>query len=180
MFYAISTQETEKNQILHFAHEKGFLIEKFINQSEIQIITASDTLITSDMTSIAGHFIKSLSQCILIAENGGKVIFVNDQNLSILDNSMFAVFKSILALEKKFISIRTKAGHKAAKAAGAKLGRPKGAANKMKVLDEHKTKIEDYLKKNISLRSVMKIINADLEKPVSYFTYRRYAESLCK
>ena len=118
--------------------------------------------------------------CVSIAERGGKIIFVNDQNLSVLDEPMAGVFKSILNLERKFISIRTKAGLKAAKASGAKMGRPKGSANKLRSLDVHKTEIQDYLKKDISLRSVMKIINHSLEKPLSYFTYRRYVEASCK
>jgi len=180
MFYAISVETEEKNKILNFAQERGFLIDKFIALNELPLVGAEDTIIVNDMTAFGGHFIKSLSQCVAVAGRGAKIIFVNDENLSVINNPMFEIFRSILNLEKKFISIRTKAGQKAAIASGMKLGRPKGAANKTKILEQHKTKIEDYLKKGISLRSVMKIINADLDKPLSYFTYRRYIETICK
>ena len=180
MFYAISNQVEEKNNILSFAHDKGFMINKFINLEEVEVVGGEDTVIVKDMTAFGGHFIKSLSVCVSVASKGGKIIFMNDENLSVLDDSMFKVFRSILDLERKFISIRTKAGQKAAKAAGAKLGRPKGASSKTRILDQYKAKIQDYLSKDISLSSVMKIINADLEKPLSYFTYRRYIETICK
>lgn len=180
MFYAISDSAEEKNRVLQLAHEKSFLIDKFVTLGEIDVVGASDTIVVNDMTAFGQNFVRSLSVCVSIVERGGKIIFVSDPNLSVLDEPMAGVFKSILNLERKFISIRTKAGLKAAKASGAKMGRPKGSANKLKSLDAHKAEIQDYLKKDISLRSVMKIINHSLEKPLSYFTYRRYAEALCK
>jgi DNA invertase Pin-like site-specific DNA recombinase len=179
MFYAISNP-LEKAQILEFAQEKGILIDKFTESLEIEQVSKDDTIIAKDLTSIASHFIKSISQCILAAKKGAKVLFVENPELSIDSAEKLQIFDSILSLEKKFISIRTKAGQKAAKESGKKIGRPTGSTNKLKVLDDHKEKIQEYLKKQISVKAIMKIINSDLNKPLSYFTYRRFVENLCK
>jgi DNA invertase Pin-like site-specific DNA recombinase len=182
MFYAIASNEEQKRDILTFAHEKQFVINKFISLEEINLVAANDVIIVDDMTAFGGTFIKSSSVCVSLAEKGAKLFFVKNQNLSIANSSMLELFRSILEMERKFISIRTKAGQKAARDLGTSLGRPKGSANKKRTLDAYKEEIQKYLQKDIALTSVMKIINASLERPLSYFTYRRYVEEqgLCK
>jgi DNA invertase Pin-like site-specific DNA recombinase len=182
MYYAIAENEKQKTNILAFAHEKQLVIKKFISLEELHSASANDVIIADDMTIFGGTFVKSLSVCVSLAEMGVQLLFVQNRNLSVSDKSMFEIFRSILEVEKQFISIRTKAGQKAAREQGVSLGRPKGSANKKRILDNYKEEIQKYLQKDVALTSVMKIINASLEKPLSYFTYRRYIEEqgLCK
>ena len=180
MYYAISNNSEEENQVLLFSQKEKFLINEFISVEEVGKIGQDDVIIVNDMTAFGGNFIKCLSVCVSIAEKGANIFFVKDENLSVSDKERLDVFKSILNLEKKFISIRTKKGQQAARKSGVKMGRPKGSGNKIKTLDKYKANIEGYLEKDISLTSIMKIINPSLENPLSYFTYRRYVEELCK
>ena len=65
----------------------------------------------------------------------------------------------------------------AAKAAGKQLGRPKGSKNKKgRALDIYRADLKKYLELNLSITSIMKIINPQLPKPLSYHTYRYYIQ----
>lgn len=81
----------------------------------------------------------------------------------ILDGSMQAkITATILGLaaeiERDFISMRTKEALAARKAAGQVLGRPKGKAVHLK-LDGLRPDIEKYLRKDLSVRSIAKLID---------------------
>jgi DNA invertase Pin-like site-specific DNA recombinase len=70
---------------------------------------------------------------------------------------------------------RTKQGLKAAKAKGVKLGRPKGSKNKKgRVLDAHKEAIKKYLELGVNVSDISKIINDQLEKPITYNAFKYF------
>ena len=83
----------------------------------------------------------------------------------------------IAETEREFISMRTKDGLRAARAEGKLLGRPKGSKNRTRRLDPFKEQIQDYLKLRISLSAILKIVNNQLDAPVSYNTLRYYVEN---
>jgi DNA invertase Pin-like site-specific DNA recombinase len=70
--------------------------------------------------------------------------------------------------------MRVRQGLAAARAKGVKLGRPKGSRNKKRVLDPYRDEILKYLKRGIDLASVRKLINPELETPISYTSYKYF------
>ncbi|HUM67221.1 MAG TPA: hypothetical protein PLK31_00050 [Chloroflexota bacterium] len=70
--------------------------------------------------------------------------------------------------------MRVKQGLAAVKAKGVKLGRPKGSRNKERVLDAHRDEILKYLRRGIDLASVRKLINPELDQPLSYNSYKYF------
>ena len=70
--------------------------------------------------------------------------------------------------------MRTKQGLAAARASGKKLGRPKGSRDKERVLDPYREQIKEYLHLGLSLSRIRTIVNPQLEKPLSYPSYRYF------
>lgn len=89
---------------------------------------------------------------------------------------LLAIYSYFAEAEREYISLRTKQGLAAAKAKGKMLGRPKGSRNKKRVLDPYKQQILDYLKMGLNLAAIMKIINPQLERPITYNSYRYYVQ----
>jgi DNA invertase Pin-like site-specific DNA recombinase len=168
-----------KSQILEFAQDKQFLVSNFVN--DFSNAESGDVLLVPNISYFGLNLIKSLDACVSLGEHGVSIFFVEQPELSIEGDGFsekLATFKAMLESERGFISARAKAGMKAAKAKGVKLGRPKGSSQKVKALDKHKNEILGYLKKEISTTAIMKLINSNLEKPLSYFTFKNYVDHL--
>ena len=61
---------------------------------------------------------------------------------------------------------------------GKQLGRPKGSKNKKgRALDNYRADLKRYLELKLSIMSIMKIINPQLPRPVSYHTYRYFIQN---
>jgi DNA invertase Pin-like site-specific DNA recombinase len=61
------------------------------------------------------------------------------------------------SIEREFISVRTKESLARRRAEGAKLGRPRGEAPRLK-LDSQRDAIMDYVAKKVSRRSIARIL----------------------
>jgi DNA invertase Pin-like site-specific DNA recombinase len=86
-----------------------------------------------------------------------------------------AIYSYFAEAEREYISIRTKEGLAAAKAKGKLLGSPKGSKNiKGSVLTPYRNQIKEYLELNLTVSAIMKIINNQLEKTVTYNSYKYY------
>lgn len=106
-----------------------------------------------------------------LAENGVNLIFVRQPELSTLGphtKLLLAIYSYFAESEREYISLRTKQGLAAAKASGKQLGRHRGVRNKHRVLDPYKEQISQYLKLGLNLAAILKIINNQLAKPVTY------------
>jgi DNA invertase Pin-like site-specific DNA recombinase len=174
-------QKTAKGLILDFAQGKKFLVSDFLVGESFDNIKSGDVLLVPSLSYFGLNLLKSLAGCVSLAQNGVEIIFIEQPELSICGENFdktLAMFKSMLAAEKGFISNRVRAGQKAAKQKGAKLGRPKGSAGKSKILDNYRSEILGYVQKGVSTVAIMKIINSSLDKAVSYFTFRNYVEGL--
>ncbi len=85
---------------------------------------------------------------------------------------MLAVYSYFAEAERDFISIRTKQALAAVKAKGIKLGRPKGSKNKAgSVLSPYREQIAQYLRHQLSLSAIQKLINPLLVNPLSYNSF---------
>jgi DNA invertase Pin-like site-specific DNA recombinase len=119
------------------------------------------------------HIINSLSA------KGVKIMFVRQPELSTTGSHgklLLAIYSYFAESEREFISMRVKQGLAAAKAKGVRLGRPKGRRNKKRVLDPYRDEILRYLQKGIDLANVRKLINPELEQPISYNSYKYFVE----
>ncbi len=93
---------------------------------------------------------------------------------------LLAIYSYFAEAKREFISMRTKQGLAAARASCKKLGRPKGSRDKERVLDLYREQIKEYLYLGLSLSSIINILNPQLEKPISYPTYRYFVRQNVK
>ena len=90
---------------------------------------------------------------------------------------LLAIYSYFAESEREFISTRTKQGLAAVKARGIKLGRPKGSKNKSgSRLLPYRDQIQQYLRFQLSLSAIQKLINPLLPKPVSYNSFKYFIE----
>ena len=102
-----------------------------------------------------------------LGQKGVKIVFVRQPELSTMGphgKLLLAIYSYFAEAERDFISLRTRQGLEAAKAAGIKLGRPKGRRDKERVLDPYRNQFRELLDLSIPLRRIHSIINKQLEK----------------
>jgi len=114
----------------------------------IDSLRAGDVLIVPELSRLGPSTLEILEMLKLLKERGVRVYAVkgawklDDTIESKILSMMFAMFAEI---ERDLISMRTKEALRARKAAGMKLGRPRGSLGKSK-LDPHRPEIEALLK----------------------------------
>lgn len=109
-----------------------------------------------------------------------EIIFVRQPELSTNTSHaqlLLAIYSYFAQSEREFISIRTKQGLAAAKAQGQQLGRPKGSRNKHRPLDPHRDAIKVYLQTGLSISAICKLVNRQLEDPLTYNSYKYYIQN---
>jgi DNA invertase Pin-like site-specific DNA recombinase len=89
---------------------------------------------------------------------------------------LLAIYSYFAEAEREFISIRTKQGLAAAKAQGKQLGRPKGSRNRNRPLDPYREQIKAYLQTGLSVAAIQKLINSQLEEPLTYNSYKYFID----
>ena len=112
-----------------------------------------------------------------LGAKGVEVVFVRQPELSTAGphrKLLLVVYSYFAEAEREFISIRTKQGLAAARASGKKLGRPKGSRDKERVLDPYREQMREYLQLGLSLSRIRAIINPQLDRPISYPSYRYF------
>ncbi len=185
--------EKQKFLLLQYAQTHQLLIHEFI---EVEIssrkntkarridellskLQAGDTLIVAELSRLGRNMLETLNIINTLTEKGVKMIFVRQPELSTTGphtKLLLAIYSYFAEAEREYISMRTKQGLAAARAKGVKLGRPKGSRNKARVLDSHREQIKDYLKMGLTLASVVKIVNIQLERPISYNSFKYFVE----
>lgn len=190
----------QRHLLLEYAQYHQLLIDEFINvevssrknSKERRIdeletkLDEGDTLIIAELSRLGRNMLETLNIINRLSEQGVQIIFVRQPELSTLGSHtklLLAIYSYFAEAEREYISLRTKQGLAAAKASGKKLGRPKGSRNKNRVLDAYEEQIAEYLRMGLNLAAIRKIINNQLENPVSYNAYKYYVnseEELCK
>ena len=179
----------QKHGILEYANQNGFsdiqFVEDIVSGKKpwqergigriLENCMEGDTVLVAEVSRLARttlQVLEILQFCyekkinLHIAKNGMK-----------FDSSMQSkITATILGLaaeiEREFISSRTKEALAARKAAGVKLGRPKGKAEKLR-LDEHRETIQAYLDKGVSKTAIAKIIECPVTTLHDYCKARK-------
>ena len=185
----------QRHLLLDYAHNAQTVIKEFVEvemsstkskkerrvEELMEKLDRGDTLVVAELSRLGRNMLETLNIINALAENGIKIIFVRQPELSTVGNHsklLLAIYSYFAEAEREYISTRTKQGLAAAKAQGKQLGRPKGSRNKKgSVLDPFKEQIVEYLDINLSVGAIAKIINNQLESPLSYNTYKYYINS---
>jgi DNA invertase Pin-like site-specific DNA recombinase len=180
--------DKQRHLLLEYARKQHLFIDEFI---EVEVSTRRDVgkrrtdelqsklregdiLLVAELSRLGREMLQVLNIINDLSIKGVTITFVRQPELSTTGSHgklLLAIYSYFAEAEREFISMRVKQGLAAAKAKGVKLGRPKGSRNKKRVLDPYRDEILKYLQKGIDLASVRKLINPELEQPISYNSY---------
>lgn len=187
--------EKQRHLLLEYAHKNKIVINDFI---EIEISSQKDKkkrridellnrmkkhdiLIVAELSRLGRNMLEVLNIINELNNNGVKIIFVRQPELSTEGSHsklLLAIYSYFAETEREFISVRTKQGLAAVRAKGIILGRPKGSKNKKnRQLDPFKPQIEEYLSIGLTLSAIQKIINKQLEKPLTYNSFKFFVNN---
>jgi len=197
-YIRVSTDEQDLNKqrhlLLEYSQHHKLLIDEFIeieissrkNQEERRIIELADklsdgdVLLVAELSRLGRNMLETLNIIYSLTEKGVKIIFIRQPELSTTGphtQLLLAIYSYFAETEREFISIRTKQGLAAAKAQGKQLGRPKGSRNQGRPLEPYREQIKIYLQAGLSIVSIQKLINQQLDKPLTYNSYKYFIQS---
>jgi DNA invertase Pin-like site-specific DNA recombinase len=185
--------DKQRHLLLEHARKQRLVIDEFIEVEvssrqgvgarridELQTkLQNGDTLLVAELSRLGREMLQVLNIINSLSAKGVNIMFVRQPELSTTGSHgklLLAIYSYFAEAEREFISMRVKQGLAAAKAKGVKLGRPRGSRNKKRVLDPYRNEILRYLQKGIDLASVRKLINPELEQPISYNSYKYFVE----
>src|SRR5689334_5842855 len=175
----------QRHLLLEYSHHHRLLIDEFIeieissrrNQIErritelIQKLQAGDLLLVAELSRLGRNMLETLNIIHELGEKGVKIVFIRQPELSTTGphtQLLLAIYSYFAQTEREFISLRTKQGLAAVKAQGKMLGRPKGSRNQTRPLDAYREQIQTYLQVGLPIASIRKLINKQLETPLTY------------
>ncbi len=199
-YIRVSTEDQDlskqKHLLLEYSQQQRVLIDEFI---EVEIssrktpterridelftkLEAGDRVIVAELSRLGRNMLETLNIIHTLSEKGIAITFIRQPELSTTGSHsklLLAIYSYFAETEREFISLRTKQGLAAARASGKQLGRPRGSRNqKQRILDPFQPTIAHYLSQRVPIASIMKIINPQLDTPVSYNTYKYYVQHL--
>src|SRR5215216_5923602 len=186
--------DTQRHLLLAYAQANKLIIDEFVeleissrkNTKERRIdelmsrLNQGDTLLVAELSRLGRNMLETLNIIHALTEKGVSLIFVRQPELSTVGphtKLLLAIYSYFAETERDFISLRTKQGLAAARAAGQQLGRPKGAKSKQRILDPYKEQIVRYLRLGLDLAAILKLINPQLGKPTSYQMLKYYVSN---
>ena len=181
--------DNQRHGVVRYCADKKLLAPVFVEDTASgrtdwrtrplgQLITRAaqgDVIVVAEVSRLARSTLQVLEisrECIErgvslhVAKNG--IVFDNTMQSKIVAT----VLGLVAEIERDFISARTKEALAKRKAEGVKLGRPVGPAKTMR-LDKHADKIDDYLKKEISKRSIAKLLDVTPNTLYAWLKARR-------
>ncbi|MBX3083934.1 MAG: recombinase family protein [Anaerolineae bacterium] len=199
-YIRVSTEDQDlskqKHLLLEYSQQQHILIDEFIavemssrkTPTERRIdelftkLQTGDRVIVAELSRLGRNMLETLNIINELGQKGIAITFIRQPELSTTGGHsklLLAIYSYFAETEREFISIRTKQGLAAARASGTQLGRPKGSRNrKQRVLDPFKPVIVHYIAQHIPIASIMKVINPQLDKPLSYNSYKYYIHRL--
>lgn len=170
-------QDTEKQrfELFNLAYSKSFKIDVFIEETVsgskpytdrllgnlINKLDKDDILLITELSRFGRSLLEIMEIMSKLLEKDVKV-FVAKGNMEIGKNIQSKVlafaFGLAAEIERELISSRTKEALAKLKSEGKQLGRPKGSISKSK-LDGREKEIDYYLSKDISIKSICKLLD---------------------
>jgi DNA invertase Pin-like site-specific DNA recombinase len=188
-------QDLEKQRYLlwEYAQKQQLQISEFIeveissrkNTEErridelLQKLQAGDMLLVTELSRLGRNMLETMNFINDFSEKGVDISFVRQPELSTTgpqSKLLLAVYSYLAETERDWISDRTKSGLAAARAKGKLLGRPKGSKNKERVLDPYREQIKHLLEMGVTLASITKIVNNQLEQPITYNSFKYFVQ----
>lgn len=187
--------ESQRHLLLEYAHKHKLIIDEIVEVEVssrkdtktrkidmlLEKLSSGDTLLVAELSRLGRNMLEVLNLINTLTEQQIKIIFIRQPELSTTGahgKLLLAIYSYFAETEREFISIRTKQGLDAARAQGKLLGRPPGSRNKAaRKLDPFKEEIQKFLDLGLNLSAVMKIVNSQLDKPVSYSAFKFFIAS---
>ncbi len=189
----IQDLDKQRHLLLEYAREKQLYINEFVEiemssrksnatrriDELLEKLQQGDLLLVAELSRLGREMLQVLNIINDLSDKGVEITFIRQPELSTSGGHgklLLAIYSYFAEAERTFISMRVKQGLAAAKAKGVQLGRPKGSRNKRRVLDEHRHTILMYLERGVDLANVRKLINPDLDRPISYNAYKYFVQ----
>lgn len=184
--------EKQKHLLLDYAQKHQVLIHQFIEAESsaqntrqerkidvlLETLNEGDQLLVAELSRLGRNMLETLNIINILTEKGIHITFVRQPELSTTGphtKLLLAIYGYFAEAERDYISIRTRQGLAAAKAQGKRLGRPRGSKNKKaRVLDPFRDQIRHYLELNVPIGSITKIVNNQLETPITYNSFKYF------
>lgn len=185
--------ESQRHLLLEYAHHHRLLIDEWVTveissrkdtkarriDELLARLQQGDTLLVAELSRLGRNMLETLNIIHALTEKGVVLVFVRQPELSTTGphtKLLLAIYSYFAEAERDFISLRTKSGLAAARAAGVRLGRPKGARNKQRILDPYREQIVSYLKMGLNLTAIHKILRPQMPRPVTYQALKYYVD----
>lgn len=185
--------EKQRHLLLDYAQREQLLVNEFIHAEVSSMkstkerridelrskLQSGDILLVAELSRLGRNMLETLNIINELGENGISIIFVRQPELSTTGphtKLLLAIYSYFAEAEREYISIRTKQGLAAAKANGKRLGRPEGSRNKDRALDPYREQIKSYLQMGLNMASIMKIINNQRERQISYNSFKYFVQ----
>ena len=169
--------QNQKRVIFAFAQNRHLSVSHFIEITSglpghttkadrlLEQLQPKDTLIVCSLSRLGGSVGEIVRVVDVLIDRCIRVIAV-DENLDLCEKpdlpapSISLIFRHLAKIDRELCSQRTKQGLKKAKAAGKKLGRPKGSLGPSK-LDGKEKQIQKLMALGVSKASIAKITGVD-------------------
>lgn len=196
-------QDTEKQkfELFNLAYSKSFKIDVFVEETVsgskhyqdrllgnlINKLGKDDILLITELSRFGRSLLEIMEIMSKLLEKDVKV-FVAKGNMEIGKNIQSKVlafaFGLAAEIERELISSRTKEALAKLRSEGKQLGRPKGSISKSK-LDGREKEIDYYLSKDISVKSICKLLEIPSTTFYSFcksrnINLKKYKESMNK
>lgn len=183
--------DKQRHLLLEYAREHRLHIAEFVDieissrqsKSARRIdelfakLKQGDLLLVAELSRLGREMLQVLNIINDLSNQGVEIAFVRQPELSTSAGHgklLLAIYSYFAETERTFISLRVKQGLAAARAKGVQLGRPKGSRNKERILDPHRDTILTFLQRGVDLANVRKAVNPDLDRPLSYNSYKYF------
>lgn len=179
--------EVQKLQILEYCQTNKIILDEIIEvemsstkSSEKRRINEienklqkNDVLVTAELSRLGRSMLDVMNLVVKLSEKGVQFVFLRQPELSSFKNPASKLLLSFYAYmaetERDFISQRTKAGLIKAKQSGKTLGRPFGTLNSG--YDKDTEKVKELLAKQLTIRSVWRLLYAEQGKSYDGFRW---------
>lgn len=172
--------DSQKLEIMEYCHKNNIILDEIMevkisstkSQEKRKIkdlkqkLKPGDLLIATELSRLGRSMLEIINLILKLNSNDIKFLFLRQMELSNFNNPASKLILSVYAYlaenERELVSQRTKAGLENAKASGKKLGRPKGSLSS--IYDKDVDKIQTLLDKDLSIKSIWKLLYKDSGK----------------